>query len=438
MVEQGVAVAVIDSRPEMDIFAHSGVRRAQVFHIHGILKPCSERKYLISELRIPEGDRHLKPMRWMLLGIFCLFALMSFTMQAAVLPQDRSDVLYHSYQGDGVSIDGPSILLRKKIGNNVSLSTNYYVDSISGASIDVRATASQYREERTEQSVGVDFLHNKTLMNVKYTNSTENDFEADSIYIGISQDFFGDLTTLKMSYSRGEDDIRRTGDESFFAEASRQKVGLALTQVATKNLILGINYDNVSDSGFLNNPYRSVRFIDPNAARGFSFAPEVYPNTRSSDAVSISASYYLPYRAAIFTEVRTYSDTWGIRSTNAKLGYIHTFGDAWIVEVRTRFYQQDEADFYQDLFTRENEFNFLARDKELSRFDNISAGISVTYEKKFSETAFFKKATVNYELDHIQFDYDNFRNVLAEGPVGEEPLFSFSANVMKVFFSIWY
>ncbi len=358
--------------------------------------------------------------------------------KAAVLPQDRSDVLYHSYQGDGVSIDGPSILLRKKIGNKVSISTNYYVDSISGASIDVRATASQYREERTEQSFGVDFLHNKTLMNVKYTNSSENDFEADSIYLGISQDFFGDLTTVQMSYSRGEDDIRRTGDETFFEEASRQKVGLALTQIATKNLILGVHYENVSDNGFLNNPYRSVRFIDPDAARGFSFAPEVYPNTRSSNAFSISANYYLPYRAALFTEIRTYSDTWGIRATNAKLGYVHTFGDDWIVELRTRFYQQDEADFYQDLFSRENEFNFLARDKELSSFNNISAGLSVTYEKKFSETAFFKKATMNYEIDHIRFDYDNFRNVLAEGPVGEEPLFSFSANVMKVFFSIWY
>ena len=108
----------------------------------------------------------------------------------------------------------------------------------------------------------------------------------DSIYLGISQDFFGDLTTVQMSYSRGEDDIRRTGDETFFEEASRQKVGLALTQIATKNLILGVHYENVSDNGFLNNPYRSVRFIDPDAARGFSFAPEVYPNTRSSNAFS--------------------------------------------------------------------------------------------------------------------------------------------------------
>ena len=97
--------------------------------------------------------------------ILGLFVWQSF---AAVLPQDRSDAMYHSYQGGGMSIDGPSILLRKKIGNHVSVSANYYVDTISGASIDVLATASPYSEERTENSVGVDFLHNKTLMSLNF------------------------------------------------------------------------------------------------------------------------------------------------------------------------------------------------------------------------------------------------------------------------------
>ena len=56
--------------------------------------------------------------RW--LAAIAILASQSAT--AAVLPQDRSDVMYHSYSGDGVSIDGPSVLLRKKIGNKVSLS----------------------------------------------------------------------------------------------------------------------------------------------------------------------------------------------------------------------------------------------------------------------------------------------------------------------------
>ena len=35
---------------------------------------------------------------------------------AGVLPDDRTDFLYHQYIGGGVEIDGPSILVRKSVG----------------------------------------------------------------------------------------------------------------------------------------------------------------------------------------------------------------------------------------------------------------------------------------------------------------------------------
>ncbi len=367
-----------------------------------------------------------------------VFSLSSLGATAAVLPADRADAMYHSYSGDGVSIDGPSILLRKKAGNNWSFSANYYVDTISGASIDVRATASPYKEERTETTVGVDYVRNKTSMAVSYTNSSENDFEANSLYFGVSQDFFGDLTTLSMSYSRGEDDVGRRGDASFAEEASRQKLGVGLTQVLTKNLIVGVNAENVSDEGYLNNPYRVVRYLDADSARGFSFMTEVYPQTRVSNAFSVNANYYLPYRASLYSDMRYYTDTWGIDAANAKFGYIHTFGDDWILDFHVRYYQQDQADFYQDLFSRPDEFNYMARDKELSTYQSFSTGFKVTYEWQFSSQTIVEKSSVNLEYDYMKFDYDNFRDVTDDAPVGEEALFGFSANVIRLYLSVWY
>ena len=49
---------------------------------------------------------------------------------AGVLPEDRADVLYHRYQGGGITIQGPSVLVRKKLGDSFSLSANYYEDMI--------------------------------------------------------------------------------------------------------------------------------------------------------------------------------------------------------------------------------------------------------------------------------------------------------------------
>jgi hypothetical protein len=367
--------------------------------------------------------------------LLCLFITAS---NAAVLPQDRSDIMYHSYEGGGMSIDGPSILLRKKIGNHVSLSGNYYVDSISGASIDVLATASPYIEERTEYSAGVDYLHNKTVMSLNYTNSSENDFEANSFHVGISQDFFGDLTTLSLGYSKGHDEVGKTGDESFFEEADRHNYSLGITQVITKNMIMGLSFENISDEGYLNNPYRSVRFLDATADRGYRFETEVYPNTRVSNAASLTANYYLPHRASIYAEAKLFSDTWGIDANTYKAGYIHTFGDDWLVDVRVRHYSQGKADFYQDIFNRSAEFNFRARDKEMSTFNNLSLGFSVTYEFQFSQSNWLKKSTINLDFDHVQFEYDNFRDVLADALVGEEPFYQFSANITRFYVSIFY
>ena len=62
-------------------------------------------------------------------AILLLFVLVSLgTAHASVLPEDRSDALYHRYEGGGVLIDGPSVLVRKQVGKNVSMVGNYYVD----------------------------------------------------------------------------------------------------------------------------------------------------------------------------------------------------------------------------------------------------------------------------------------------------------------------
>ena len=107
---------------------------------------------------------------------------------ASVLPEDRTDFLYHRYEGGGVIIDGPSILVRKSVGKSVSLSANYYVDMISSASIDVITTASPYTEERTQYSFTADYLRGNTTMSAGYTNSTESDFDADTYHLAVSQD----------------------------------------------------------------------------------------------------------------------------------------------------------------------------------------------------------------------------------------------------------
>lgn len=354
-----------------------------------------------------------------------------------VLPEDRADVLYHLYDGGGVEIDGPSVLVRKQVGKNVSVVGNYYVDMVSSASIDVVTTASPYSEERKQYSLGMDYLHNNTTLSLGYTDSTESDFDAKTYNFSVSQDMFGDLTTLTLSYSLGDDVVGRSDDETFARDNTRQQYGIGFTQILTRNLIATLNFETITDEGFLNNPYRSVRYLDPTAPIGYGFEPELYPHTRTSNALGLRARYYLPYRAALQAEYRYFTDTWDIDAHTASLSYVHPMGP-WTYTIKYRWYDQTGAHFFQDLFARPEQTNFRGRDKELSPLTSQTLKLAASYEFLSDGWRFIDKGTVNFSIDRLAVDYHDFRDLTSAAPVGEEPFYALDADIYQLYFSFWY
>ena len=356
---------------------------------------------------------------------------------AGVLPDDRSDFLYHQYIGGGVEIDGPSILVRKSIGKNISVAGNYYVDMISSASIDVITTASPYTEERTQYSLSMDYLRGNTTMSAGFTSSAESDFDASSYNLAIAQDMFGDLTTLTLSYGYGDDTVRRSDDPNFFRDNTRQHYGLGVTQILTRNLISALNVEVITDEGFLNNPYRSVRYVDAGSALGYSFEPELYPRTRTSNAVGIRARYYLLYRAALEAQYRFFKDTWDIDGHTASIAYIHPWRD-FMFTAKYRWHDQTGAHFFRDVFSRSEATNFRGRDKELSPLTSQTLKFSVAYEIFSNGMGFLDKGAVNFSFDRLMVNYTEFRDISRGAVLGNEPFYHLDANIMQLFFSFWY
>jgi hypothetical protein len=359
---------------------------------------------------------------------------------AGVLPDDRADVMYHYYDGGGVTIDGPSVLVRKKFAEKYAVDASYYVDMVSSASIDVVTRASPYSEERTQYGFGVEYLRDKITYAASFSNSEENDYKADTASFSISQDMFGDLTTVQLAFSRGRDDVTRRGDSLFSDKVDRRIYGVDVSQIVSRKLVLGLSFETISEEGFLNNPYREVRFRD-DSTRGYDYEFERYPRTRTGNALAVRARYYLPYRAALQGDYRWYSDTWDIGSHTFEIAYTHPIRERLTLDVHYRFYTQNSADFYSDLFPRENAQNFLARDKELSTMDSQTLGFGVAYEFKIPGVGFLDKTTVNLKYDRMQFHYDDFRDLRPTATVyepGFEPLYKFDANVVRLFFSGWF
>jgi hypothetical protein len=373
-----------------------------------------------------------------------------------VLPEDRADVLWHVYNGGDLTVQGPSVLVRKKVGDSLSLSAGYYEDMISSASIDVKLSASPYHETRKQENVGVDYLHGKITYSAGYIHSKEPDYTANTTYYSVSQDMFGDLTTLTLGYRRAWDrvykDLRNpvTGQietETIFngntrpAIADHRGYSLSLSQILTRNVIANFNYELLTDQGYLANPYREIRFLSSGVATGlFLKASQVYPNTRTSNAGSLQLKYFLPWRAALTGQYRFFRDTWGIVAHTAEVDYTHPLGNRWILDGSLRFYTQKHADFYSDLFPRANYQNFMARDRELAAFHSYTVGAGVSYLFQVPGVPWINKSTANVRVDHLLVDYSDFRNALLAGQygAGNEPLYKLNANIFQVFVSIWF
>jgi hypothetical protein len=394
------------------------------------------------------------------LAVIC--AALAHPAFAGVLAEDRADLLFHRYDGGGIEIDGPSVLVRKKFGEKFAAAANFYMDMVSSASIDVQLSASPYEEERTQYSGSLEYLRNKSTYSAGFVSSEESDYEATMAYVAVSQDLFGDLTTISMSYKRGWDDVFQnqrlpSGDlvhdpefgdrcENIGGEVchlDRRGYGVGLTQVLTRNMILAANYEVITDEGFLNNPYRNVRFVDPTVGRGFSQESEIYPGTRTSNAMSVRVKRFLPWRGAGDLSYRFYTDTWGIQAHTAEVGYTHPVWNRWTFDGKVRFYKQDAADFYGDLFPRRQFANFLARDKELATFSSVTVGVGAAYDFSVARLPWVQKSSFSARYDRLMIGYDDFRNATLTDPAngifaGAEPLYELNASIIQLFVSVWF
>jgi hypothetical protein len=367
---------------------------------------------------------------------------------ADVLPDDRADMFYSKYSGGGMDITGESVLVRKKITENFAVEANYFIDKVSGASIDVLSQASVIKDERKQKTGTIEYLHDKTTYTATYINSVERDYISNTQSFSLSQDMFGDLTTVTLAYSTTSDKVGENDGTAWtpiidwLGHAHSNSYSGGISQILTKNLITGVNLEVITDSGYLSNPYRSVRYLDPNNPKGYGLAAQVYPDTHTSTAITAQAKYYLPYRAAVTGSYRYYTDTWGVAGNTLELVYTHPIKNVWIFEGMVRYYKQNQADFYSDLFPYINSQNFVARDQNLAALNNTTIDAKVTYAFLPDGWKFFKRATVTLDIGRIRFNYEDFRNIkyygVPEYTPGNEPLYNFNATVGQIYVSMFF
>jgi hypothetical protein len=381
------------------------------------------------------------------LGAIVLGCLHGVAVLAGTLPEERADAMWRMYDGGGIKVQGPSVLVRKNVTENVSVNAGYQVDQVSGASIDmVVLGASPLREERKQKSLGVEYLYGKTIYSAGVQSSTENDYDSRTVDFSISQDMFGDLTTITFGVSKGWDNVYRVldaglaRDPSFHHRVDRRTWSLGISQVLTRNLIADYTQEVITEQGYLQNPYRAIRYLAGPGSTLFLTSPEHFPGTRTSNAAALKLKYFLPSHGAVSGQYRYFFDTWKIRASTTELAYSQPLRrEAMMADVTYRHYQQSHASFYSDLFNSPNQQNYMGRDRELAEQTNDSVGLAVSFDLYKSKRRFLKKFSGSLHYDYIMYKFKDFRDATQQNfGAGSEPMYHYNANVVQAFLTAWF
>ena len=323
--------------------------------------------------------------------------------------------MYHRWEGGGLTAHGPALLVRKSLADKVSLAATYYVDMLSNASIDVVTTASPYRETRHEYGLAADYLYRNSHLIVGGSSSSEPDYEARAVNVDVAQEMFGAMTTVNLGFSRGSDEVGKKNAPEFSETARHWRYRLGLTQILTPRWLASLNFEAVSDDGFLGSPYRTALVY------GASVAERV-PSTRTSRAVKFSVLGEVVRNQVAYADYRYFWDNWGIGAHTLGAGFRRYFGDRVLADVHLRYYQQDAALFYSD--NAQVETAYISRNRQLSTFSSLGAGARIVYRAATLPGGFPLSVSGAYEF--VNYRYDDFTDVRSGS------LYSYNAHLLQL------
>jgi uncharacterized protein DUF3570 len=341
--------------------------------------------------------------------------------RAVDLPGDKAEALVHSYSGGGVSANGPAFLIRKSVLDKVSLTGTYYLDAVSNASIDVVTTASPYHEIRHEFGLSADYVYRDAKITLGGMTSHEPDYVANTGNIDVAQEVFGGMTTVAFGFSKASDKVGKKNSPEFSDTARHWQYRFGLTQILTSRWLANMNFDAISDDGYLGSPYRSARVFG-------AFVPERNPRTRSSRAAKIKLVGDLGTFGAVNFGYRYFTDTWDIKAHTLEAGYSRYFGPSWLADIFARYYTQTHANFYSDNALTETVY--VSRNRQLGTFNDAGLGARLSYNVRTVPGRYDLKVIGTYEYTRYKFkDFTDVRT-------GE--LYGYGANIVQVYLSATY
>lgn len=378
-------------------------------------------------------------------------ALAYLLLPALAQAEDKFDFTTTWYQEKrrgnlgGLTVVHPQLDLGVDAGEHLTINLGYASDIVTGATaavyaVDATSSATTFSDVRHDGSFGLTLQGARSDLSVSTNVAVERDYTSISVSVSGNVSMPGKNTSLGLSYTHGFDAVCDFDNGKATAlerspltgqQTCKKDKGIFGQDITTDSVWRDLSIDtaqatltqNISPSvvaqfglfgqvlrGFQANPYRRVRVSGVEAQ-------EAVPDVRGRFALVARVNKYMPsLHSALHFMARGYSDTWGVNSVTAGLGYSQYFGPSLLLRFNSRIYQQAEATFFKDAFFYEIEGSsgeFFTGDRELGSLRNIVSGAKLSYIKfdeeggsvwgVFDEIDFNIKADL-YLLDELPSD----------------------------------
>lgn len=289
------------------------------------------------------------------------------------LPQSEARIRYNYYtehQSDGterMTVNAPMAFLRQRLPENLILEGVFTYDGMSGASpfyLDSVSGASGLgiKDNRYEGQLRLAKQFNQTIIGGTFFLSDEDDYKALAGTLDVTHALEGGNTQITASVSHSSDQVSSTLYPLLGGNRETTSVSAGVVQVVSPESILSSSLSYTYDSGYLNDPYKTY---------------DNRPELRNEFVWMNRYNYYVPcLDSSIHTDLRLYSDDWGITSQTLEMSYYQPFFETWLLKPSIRYYSQHAATFFKDVFPAgPDQVGFFSADQRLGTYGSFTAGM---------------------------------------------------------------
>ena len=344
-------------------------------------------------------------------------------MFVATIPASAQDGLIAKTEtytdSDNTTVVRPSVSLIKQLGWNVQVGGAYSVDIITTGSVDVvtQATQPEFQDRRQEMEGNATYLGAEGFkLGGSFAYSTEADYKSKAASFTFARDFFERSTTISGRLGLVHDDVLHVLDPSFDRDLDGFGYTASVARLLTRRLVWRAGYEGASFSGYMQSPYRTVRFGDI-SVRWEGDVPviegitatrfETHPDDRLRHSFFTGGAWHLGKSSSIQPQYTFYFDDWGVSSHELDLQYLIEPRDNLIIRARYRLYLQSEADFYSERYLDSPEsYDYYTADKRLGSLVGHLGGLRVQYKLPGPRQAeAFDRVGLDAKVDLINNQY---------------------------------